>query len=311
MAVHGIWPGILKTSFQFEKHLYARPDGLFIYHNGIIVLFCILPVWHIRCYSERHITHLLKTKFTIIEGESIMKDTLRKAAIVIACTSLIVAGATSCFAGTAPASLKAWGTPTVITQLGKGAQQLFYKVDSSVGYRYFIVKDGEVVADGMGKPPVENRPITRTGIHSAASEAYYAIHQTTVDDIVARWGQPCQAIKLANGAEELFFHTGQTELGDMVFMVRDGKVIAGSAGAAPIENAPVPYTGLAFNDLSTAYYTAHPTTVDSIMKTWGTPSQVRKLNNGMEELLFHVDNLVGDVCFLIKDGKVIAGGTGM
>ena len=82
-------------------------------------------------------------------------------------------------------------------------------------------------------------------------------------------------------------------------------------GAAPIENTPVPYTGLALNDMSTAYYAAHPTTVDSIMKTWGTPSQDRKLNNGTEELLFHVDDLIGDVCFLVRDGKVVAGGTGM
>ena len=240
-----------------------------------------------------------------------MKDTLRKAAIIVACTSLLVAGTTSCFAGTTPASLKAWGTPAVVTQLGNGAEQLFYKVDSSVGYRYFIVKDGAVVADGMGNPPVQNGPIARTGVQSALSEAYYTVHETTVNDIIARWGQPCKTIRLADGAEELFFHSGQTELGDMAFVVKDGRVIGGSTGAAPIENAPVPYTGLAFNDMSKAYYSAHPTTVDSIMKTWGTPSQVRKLNNGMEELLFHVDDLVGDICFLVRDGKVVAGGTGM
>ena len=246
-----------------------------------------------------------------------MNKTVKKAVAIITCSSLVILGglsATSAFAQTKDDVLHQWGHPYAVKQLDNGMQKLFYHVDSMVGDRYFVVKDGRIVEDGLGTYVPENGPIEYTGEAYKGTEAYYAAHPTSADDILATWGTPSKVVKLNNGKEELYFTIDNTaHLGDRVFVIKDGMVVAGGIGQAPVINGPVEHTGLAFNSLSKAYYAAHPTTVNDVTTTWGTPVKVQKLNNGKEELFFKIQNTahLGTVCFLIQDGKVIAQGMGM
>jgi hypothetical protein len=123
------------------------------------------------------------------------------------------------------------GKPDSMRKLDDGSVEMFYKYagTSDIGYRYFLVKDGQIVASGttdkaLTNPKTADAKATRT---IYASTDYYQNHPTTVAAVDAAWGKPVAIKTLSNGLEErLYKYSTTLDVGYRFFLIKDGKVVA-------------------------------------------------------------------------------------
>jgi hypothetical protein len=123
------------------------------------------------------------------------------------------------------------GQPVSTRQLPDGAVEMFYKITGApdIGHRYFLVKDGKIVASGTTaaalsdpKAVVKNAPKTID-----RSKDYYQNHGTAVETVEVTWGKPVQVKKFDNGTEErLYKYMSTQDMGYRFFLFKDGKVVA-------------------------------------------------------------------------------------
>ncbi len=130
-----------------------------------------------------------------------------------------------------PTQADSLGKPNSTRHLPDGSMELFFKYEgaSDIGNRYYLVKDGRVVASGttaraLTDPQAVEQKATRT---IEASESYYKNNPMTLEQVEATWGQPVLVRKLSNGVEERLYRFQNTlSLGFRFFLIKDGKVIA-------------------------------------------------------------------------------------
>ncbi len=123
------------------------------------------------------------------------------------------------------------GKPDSVRHLENGTVEMFYKYagTQSVGYRYFVVKDGQIIASGttsaaLSDPKVVDKAETRT---INLSKNYFKNNPTTVEAVEVTWGKPAQIKTLSNGMEErLYKYKGTQNYGYRFFLIQDRKVIA-------------------------------------------------------------------------------------
>jgi len=129
-----------------------------------------------------------------------------------------------------PTTADSLGKPTSIRHLPDGSVEMFYKYDGAgfIGSRYYVVKDGKVVASGTTDSALAD-PKKATNVAPrpvSASAGYYQNHQTTVQAIEATWGKPVTVKTLDNGTEKRFYRYSNTQtMGYRYFVIKDGKVI--------------------------------------------------------------------------------------
>jgi len=134
----------------------------------------------------------------------------------------------------------------------------------------------------------------------------------TRDEVLKVWGNPIARISSDSGTEILYFRIDTTtDLGDRYFVIKDGRVVDGGIWKYMPRNRPVDMRSLPFFRWSVDYYRRYPTSANDIIAKWGLPVKVVALPRGMTQVFFRVDKSVGTVCYLVKDGRVIAYGTGM
>jgi hypothetical protein len=213
-----------------------------------------------------------------------------------------------------------WGKPAAIQKLADGAEKRFYRNMNTMdlGFRYFTIKDGNVIANGMvAAAELPSAPVPQANLAEAKvgmSKSYYSGHSTLVADIEQTWGKPVAVKALDSGKEERYYkYQSAMDIGYRTFLVQDGKVIA--SGYTTLNALPTVQVGkanLAEGKLgiSKSYYSGHPTMVADIEQTWGKPVAVKALDNGKEERYYKYQNSmdVGFRTFLIQDGKVVASG---
>ncbi len=213
-----------------------------------------------------------------------------------------------------------WGKPSAVVKMENGAEKRFYKHLNTMdlGYRYFVIKDGNVIAKGtIASGELPSAPVAKANLPEdklGVSKAYYTNHPTTVAEIEQVWGKPTAVKSLNNGKEERYYrYQTSMDIGYRAFLIQDGKVVASSIiNSGVLPSAPVAQANLAEDKLgmSKAYYSNHPTTVAEIEQVWGKPAAVKSLSNGKEERYYNYLNSmdIGYRTFLIQDGKVIASG---
>ncbi len=129
-----------------------------------------------------------------------------------------------------PTPAESLGTPTSTRHLPDGSTELFYKYQGAadIGNRYYIVKDGKIVASGttsraLADPQKETVVAPRA---VSASANYYQNNQMTLQTIEATWGKPVEVKTLDNGTEKRFYRYANTQtMGYRYFVIKDGKVI--------------------------------------------------------------------------------------
>jgi len=250
-------------------------------------------------------------------------------AVAVFCGSImfLAASGAACFGGdfTTNSLDHVWGKPVAVTKTATGAEKRFYDMNDSfkamgVKYRYFIVQNGSVIADGITgdldkkvetKRTVAAIPDRMLGL----SKTYYEKNPTSIAEIDRVWGRPVSVRSLDNGMEERYYPSPLREGQYQNFICQDGRVIA--AGLTFLSNgkadtpreAPI-VNGIPVNKLDRAYIGA---SVQDIEKVWGQAVVKKTLNNGMEERFYKMPNIAAEAgyrFFLVSDGKIIGSGIG-
>lgn len=93
-----------------------------------------------------------------------------------------------------------WGQPVAVTAINDDIEKRTYLSQSPVvdlKYRYFLIKDGMVLASGITDTEKTMQPESHQEtvefVASDLSKAYYARHRTTVDHLDRTWGKPCSS----------------------------------------------------------------------------------------------------------------------
>jgi len=221
-----------------------------------------------------------------------------------------------------------WGKPVAVTKTATGAEKRYYDMPNSlkavgVNYRYFVLQNEAVIADGMAGDLDKNMEVKRavSAIPDSMlglSKAYYEKNPTSIAELDKVWGTPVDVRKLDNGMEERYYPSPMKAGQYQNFICQDGRVIAGgmtflSNGKADIPRlTPVVLKGIPVNKLDQGYVGA---SVQDIEKVWGKPVAKKTLNNGMEERFYKSPDGIasagsGHRFFLVSDGKIIGSGIG-
>jgi len=129
-----------------------------------------------------------------------------------------------------PKTVEALGKPTSTRTLPDGSVEMFYKYEGAadIGNRYYIVKDGKIIASGttgraLTDPQKGEMKATRA---ITASAAYYQNNPMTVQAVDATWGKPVRVKTLDNGMEERLYKFSSTQdIGYRFFLIKNGKVV--------------------------------------------------------------------------------------
>jgi hypothetical protein len=119
-----------------------------------------------------------------------------------------------------------WGKPVAVRTLEDGTEERYYKYDNTanLGFRYFQVKEGKVVASGLSKVTgVEEKKGELKGVRVPFVKDSGT---QTVADVESTWGKPVGVKKLSNGLEERYYKIDNTmNIGSRMFLFKDGKAI--------------------------------------------------------------------------------------
>lgn len=197
-----------------------------------------------------------------------------------------------------------WGNPVSVKAIGDDIEMRVYgEKDVEIGYNYFIVKDGIVkdrgVTKSIGKKPIEAKGPKFSGW---MPEFYKTTHRT-VEQMVAKFGEPVQATTYPNGMERIVF--GPIEQGMYGFViVLNGRVL--DAGPTELQAVHNDKEELKVSPFMTNWYKKHPKSVAFVTEKWGKPVSVRDYKNGMKRMVFGPkDAELGYQFFITKDGQVI------
>ena len=122
---------------------------------------------------------------------------------------------------------QAWGKAAAVRTVDGGMEERYYKVQNTqdLGFRYFQIKDGKVVASGLARVTGEKEKAAELKgvpvgfVKSAGVES--------VAEVESVWGKPLKVKKLANGNEERYYKIDNTmNFGSKMFLFKDGKAIA-------------------------------------------------------------------------------------
>jgi len=120
---------------------------------------------------------------------------------------------------------RTWGRPVAVRTLGDGMEERYYKYQNTmdIGYRHFLVKNGNVIAGGVSGMPVLETKTELKGVPVLfAGEAGTA----TVADIERAWGKPVSVKTLSNGMAERYYKFENTmDMGHRMFLFKDGKAV--------------------------------------------------------------------------------------
>jgi hypothetical protein len=162
------------------------------------------------------------------------------AAVLCGSLMFLATGGVACFAAdmTSGSLDQVWGKPVDVVKLDNVAEKRIYNMPDTykamgVGYKYFIVKNGTVVKEGVTND-LDRKIAAKKALASipmgklALSKSYFETHPTTVADIDRVWGKPADVRKLANGLEERFYPTNIEGVKSQYrnFICKDGRVIA-------------------------------------------------------------------------------------
>ena len=246
-----------------------------------------------------------------------MKTTKRvtnKVTVMVTCATMILMIFTAWTAFAAGATLQeteaVWGNPVGIQQLESGAEKRFYKYNNAIiaGFRYFVYKDGRVIADGIDSAAPVAAKVEKKGLPiRQLSRSYYQSHPWTVQEVDQIWGKPEAVRTLENGSEERFYkYMNTADLGMRYFLVKDGRVIAN--GITKVTGMPEKKGELKGVPMSHVKEVGVET-ISEVENVLGqTRGRGRNLSNGMEERYYKYDNstTIANRMFLFKDGKAVA-----
>ena len=119
-----------------------------------------------------------------------------------------------------------WGKPVAVRALEDGSEERYYKTDNTIklGYRYFLVKNGNVVADGLSD--VTGAPEQKRELKGVPIYTVLEMGTETVAEVESVWGKPIGVKKLANGMEERYYKIDNSmKIGDQMFLFKEGKAV--------------------------------------------------------------------------------------
>jgi hypothetical protein len=218
-----------------------------------------------------------------------------------------------------------WGEPVRITALENDMEKRVYPIQSpytDLKYRYFLFKDGMVLASGLtdiGKETSSDEQRQTVGFHpSDLSEVYYAQNRTPVEHIDSMWGEPLRVKEMPDGTQVRVYAIQHpyTDFKYRKFIVRDGIVVGSrispDKGFSVPSEQPDDTCCIDINELSRRYYRNHPMSLEDVKQVWGQPVLVEKDDNGLEkwvyELKLPVDAGFSFRFFVIDDGMVVSSG---
>lgn len=219
-----------------------------------------------------------------------------------------------------------WGKPVLVETLDNGLQRRVYKVENpypeNMRYRFFMARDGRVVSSGISDRKGGSAEFvakeTKTLPTSKISESYYAKNPLSAEEVERTWGTPVQVKNMGAGLEGRVYEIDNPYPASMkyrYFLIHGGMVMA--SGITDIigtqEKADTcGLTGPPVGRLSKVYYENNKLTVAEVDKVWGKPLAVQKIDNGMENRIYEIDNPYPANLkyryFLTKNGAVVASG---
>ena len=219
---------------------------------------------------------------------------------------------------------KVWGEPVDIAVLDGGVERRTYTIQSpytDLKYRYFLIKDGMVMASGItdtGKamPPDTHRDTTGF-VASDLSKAFYAKHTTTVAHLDSTWGQPLAVRDTDDGTQFRIYEVQApyTDFKFRKFIVKDGIVVASRISPEKgfsVDSNRQDYRAIEINEVSHIYYKNHPMSLEAVEAVWGAPILIQKTDNGLEKRTYKLqmptDTAFAFRFFIIEDGMVVSSG---
>jgi hypothetical protein len=217
-----------------------------------------------------------------------------------------------------------WGQPVAITAINGGMERRTYPSQSPVTdlkYRYFLIKNGMVLASGITDTEKTMSPETHQDtvefIAGDLSKAFYARHRTTVDHLDRTWGKPLIVKDDSDRTQYRVYEidNAYTDFRFRKFVVRDGIVVA--SRLSPESGFKVDSTrhetrGIEINEISHRYYKTHPMSLEAVESTWGEPVSIEKTETGLEKRTYRLT--VPSTAafefrfFIIDQGMVVSSG---
>jgi hypothetical protein len=217
-----------------------------------------------------------------------------------------------------------WGQPVRIIGLEKDMEKRVYPIQSpytDLKYRYFLFKDGMVLASGLtdiGKEASSDAHRQTIDFHpSDLSEAYYALNPTSVEHINNTWGEPLRVKDMSDGTQVRVYpiQDPYTDFKYRKFIVRDGMVVASRISRDKGFSSPSHPSDtccIEINELSRLYYRNNPMSLEALKQVWGEPLYIERDDNGLEkwiyELQMPIDAGFSFRFFIIDDGMVVSSG---
>jgi hypothetical protein len=217
-----------------------------------------------------------------------------------------------------------WGQPVAITAIHGGIEKRTYPSQSPVTdlkYRYFLIKDGMVLASGITDTEKSMSPETHQDtvefVAGDLSKVFYERHRTTVDHLDHTWGSPLIVKTDQDGTQYRVYEidNAYTDFRFRKFVVRDGIVVA--SRLSPESGVNVDSTrhesrGIEINEISHWYYERHPMSLEAVESTWGEPVSIQKTKAGLEKRTYRLTipstAALGFRFFIIDKGLVVSSG---
>ena len=217
-----------------------------------------------------------------------------------------------------------WGQPVAVTAITDDIEKRTYLSQGPVvdlKYRYFLIKDGMVLASGITDTEKTMQPESHQETvefpASDLSKAYYARHRTTVDHLDRTWGKPLLVKDDQDGTQYRIYEidNAYTDFRFRRFIVKDGIVVAsrisperGFSGNSTQHD----FKGIEINEISHWYYKNHPMTLKAVESTWGEPVSIQKTKTGLEKRTYRLtipsNAALGFRFFIIDKGMVVSSG---
>lgn len=217
-----------------------------------------------------------------------------------------------------------WGKPVAITAINDSIEKRTYPVQSPVTdlrYRYFLIKDGMVLASGITDTEKTISPETHQEtvefVASDLSKAFYARHRTTVDHLDRTWGKPLHVKNDQDGTQYRIYEVANayTDFRFRKFIVKDGIVVASRLSPErgfSNDTAQHAHKGIEINEISHWYYKRHPMSLETVETTWGEPVSIQKTRTGQEKRTYRLtipsNAAFGFRFFIIDKGMVVSSG---
>ncbi len=150
------------------------------------------------------------------------------------------------------------------------------------------------------------------------SEKFYADHPDVAKQIVKDWGQPMAVEEMENGYEKWIYKIDNpwpVEMAYRYFIIKDGRVLYSGLtdqGKTKINAEFADTDRFSSGKLSHEFYEKHHRKADQMLKAWGDPVDVIKLENGTEKRIYEFENQFTGTAYryfiIDADGNVVASG---